>query len=55
MAEGNNGCVYDLLLYAAWYYLQNIIQKRSDVPLRRLMDKLMHERNTLNDLRMLIP
>ncbi|MDR8406700.1 diguanylate cyclase, partial [Acinetobacter baumannii] len=35
--------------------LQNIIQKRSDAFTQGLMDKLMHERNTLNDLSMLDP
>ncbi|WP_258922901.1 GGDEF domain-containing protein, partial [Klebsiella pneumoniae] len=34
---------------------QNIIQKRSDAFTQGLMDKLMHERNTLNDLSMLDP
>lgn len=48
---------YDLLLYAAYsrITLQNIIQKRSDAFTQGLMDKLMHERNTLNDLSMLDP
>lgn len=48
---------HDLLFYAAYcrYYLQNIIQKRSDAFTQGLMDKLMQERNTLNDLSMLDP
>ena len=35
--------------------LQSIIQKRSDAFTQGLMDKLLQERNTLNDLSMLDP
>ena len=34
---------------------QSLIQKRSDVFTQGLMDKLLKERNTLNDLSMLDP
>nr|VUD28171.1 diguanylate cyclase [Raoultella sp. NCTC 9187] len=40
-----------LLLYAAHcrITMQNLIQKRSDTFTQGLMDKLLKERNTLND------
>lgn len=46
---------YCFMLPIAGITLQNIIQKRSDAFTQGLMDKLMHERNTLNDLSMLDP
>ncbi|HIF6301045.1 TPA: GGDEF domain-containing protein, partial [Klebsiella michiganensis] len=43
------------LLPIAGITLQSLIQKRSDVFTQGLMDKLLKERNTLNDLSMLDP
>lgn len=40
---------YCFMLPIAGITLQNIIQKRSDAFTQGLMDKLMQERNTLND------
>lgn len=55
MAEGEQWLrmTYCFMLPIAGITLQNIIQKRSDAFTQGLMDKLMHERNTLNDLSML--
>ncbi len=57
MAEGEQWLrmTYCFMLPIAGITLQNIIQKRSDAFTQGLMDKLMHERNTLNDLSMLDP
>lgn len=51
MAEGEQWLrmTYCFMLPIAGITLQNIIQKRSDAFTQGLMDKLMHERNTLND------
>lgn len=43
------------LLPIAGITLQSLIQKRSDIFTQGLMDKLLKERNTLNDLSMLDP
>ena len=46
---------YCFVLPVAGITLQNIMQKRSDNFTQGLMDKLLQERNTLNDLSMLDP
>ncbi len=46
---------YCFILPIAGITLQSLIQKRSDVFTQGLMDKLLKERNTLNDLSMLDP
>ncbi|AUU04508.1 MULTISPECIES: GGDEF domain-containing protein [Raoultella] len=57
LAEGEQWLrmLYCLTLPIAGITLQNIIQKRSDAFTQGLMDKLLQERNTLNDLSMLDP
>lgn len=47
--------VWCFVLPIAGIALQSLMQKRSDVFTRGLMDKLLKERNTLNDLSMLDP
>lgn len=57
LAEGEQWLrmLYCLTLPIAGIMLQSIIQKRSDAFTQGLMDKLLQERNTLNDLSMLDP
>lgn len=57
LAEGEQWLrmLYCLALPIAGITLQSIIQKRSDALTKGLMDKLLLERNTLNDLSMLDP
>lgn len=57
LAEGEQWLrmLYCFTLPIAGIMLQNIIQKRSDAFTQGLMDKLLQERNTLNDLSMLDP
>lgn len=57
MSEGEQWLrmTYCFVLPIAGITLQNIIQKRNDAFTQGLMDKLMQERNTLNDLSMLDP
>ena len=57
LAEGEQWLrmLYCLTLPIAGITLQDIIQKRSDAFTQGLMDKLLQERNTLNDLSMLDP